>query len=727
MDTYFPDQTAPKQPSRRFFLKSLGVAGGALVLGTYAGFGSRAQAATANEPFTANAFVRIANDDSVTVIIKHLDMGQGVTTGLTTIVAEELDADWGQMRFEFSPANDKLYGNLLLGGAMGTGGSTAIANSWEQLRHAGAGARALLVRAAAQQWRVPVSEITVEKGVIRHAKSNRSCSFGKVAAEAAKLPLPTDVALKDPKNFTLIGTQIGRLDSSAKSTGKAVFSIDIRRPGQLTAVVARPPRFGATVKHVDAAAARKVKGVVKVVRVPTGVAVVARDTWSAIKGREALKVEWDFTKAEDVTSATQMASYKDLAKSPGLSADKRGDAGQALASAATVIEAEFEFPYLAHAPMEPLNGVLEPTSEGATWWAGSQFQTFEQKTIAAILDLRQDQVTVKTQFAGGSFGRRATPDCEYAAETATIVKATGGKAPIHLMRTREDDMRAGYYRPAYYHKVRAGLDTKGRIAGWQHVMVGKSIMIGTAFEAFVKNGIDSTSVEGVAGTPYAIADFDASIHNTHEGVPVLWWRSVGNTHTAHAMETMIDDLAHAAKVDPVTFRQPLLKDHPRHAAVLALAAEKAGWGTPLAAGRGRGVAVHQSFGTFVSMVTEVTVTAGKLKIDRVVAAVDCGIAINPDVIRAQIEGSVGFALATVLRNKITLKDGMIEQANFDNFEPTRISEMPTVEVHIVPSAAAPTGIGEPGVPCLAPSIGNAVFAATGKRLRSLPFDLTKLA
>ena len=725
MDTYLPDQPAPAQPSRRFFLKS--VAGGALVLGTYAGFGSRAFATSAGEPFTANAFVRIASDDSVTVIIKHLDMGQGVTTGLTTIVAEELDADWGQMRFEFSPADDKLYGNLMLGGVMGTGGSTAVANSWEQLRHAGAGARALLVAAAAQEWNVPAGEITVAKGVIQHAKSNRSSGFGKLTAAAAKLPVPTDVTLKDPKNFTLIGTRIGRLDSPAKTTGKAVFSIDIRRPGQLTALVARPPRFGATVKHVDTADAEKIAGIVKIVQVPTGVAVVAKDTWSAMKGREALKVEWDFAKAEDITSSTQMAGYKDLAKAPGLSADKRGDAGKALGGAAQVIDAEFEFPYLAHAPMEPLNGVLEPTKDGATWWAGSQFQTFEQKTIAAILGLKPEQVTVQTLFAGGSFGRRATPDCEYAAEIATIVKATGMTAPIHLMRTREDDMKAGYYRPMVYHKVRAGLDAKGQISGWQHVIVGKSIMIGTALEAFVKNGIDSTSVEGAAETPYAIADLNVSIHNTRESVPVLWWRSVGNTHTAHTMETMIDELAHAAKSDPVTFREPLLKGHPRHAGVLALATEKAGWGTPLAAGRGRGVAVHQSFGTYVSMVTEITIKAGKLKVDRVVAAVDCGIAVNPDIIRAQVEGAVGFALAMALRSKITLKNGAVEQANFDTFEPTRISEMPEVEVHIIPSAEAPTGIGEPGVPCLAPSIGNAIFAATGKRLRSLPFDLTQLA
>jgi isoquinoline 1-oxidoreductase beta subunit len=726
MDGYIP-AAEPALQSRRVFLKSLGIVSGALVLGTYAPFAKRAFAAAADGPFAANAFVTIAPDSSVTVMIKHLDMGQGVTTGLTTIVAEELDADWAQMRFAFSPASDKLYGNLLLGGVQATGGSTAVANSWEQLRHAGASARAMLVVAAAQSWDVPASEITVSKGVVAHAKSGKSGHFGDFIAAAAQVPVPDSVTLKDPKAFTLIGTSVSRIDTPEKITGRAVYSIDIRRPGQLTAVVARPPRFGAKVKSFDASAARQAHGVVDVVEIPTGVAVVAKDTWSAISGRKALKVDWDLSTADSVSSTDRMAQFKVLAASPGLSAARRGDPAAALAQAHQVIEAEFEFPYLAHAPMEPLNGVLEPTADGAVWWAGSQFQTSEQRCIAAILGLKTEQVTVNTQFAGGSFGRRATPDTEYAAEAATIVKATGMKAPIHLMRTREDDMTAGYYRPMVYHKLRAGLGADGQVNGWDHVIVSKSILVGTLLGGLVQGGVDPTSVEGAATTPYAIPNFAVSVHNTDEGVPVLWWRSVGNTHTAQVMETMIDELAHAANADPVAFRKVLLRDQPRHLGVLALATEKAGWGSPLAAGQGRGVAVHQSFGTYVSMVADVTVANGKLKVDRIVAAVDCGVAINPDVIAAQVEGSVGFALAPVLRNKITLKDGEVEQTNFDGFEPTRISEMPKVEVYIVPSAEAPTGIGEPGVPCIAPAIGNAVFAATGVRLRSLPFDLDRLA
>lgn len=712
------------KPNRRSFLKGASALGGALVIAAHLPLARRAMAATGD--LAPNAFVRVAPDSTVTVLIKQCEMGQGVTTGLTTIVAEEIDADWAQMRFEFAPADAKLYNNLAFGPIQGTGGSTSIANSWDQLRRAGATARAMLVQAAAAEWQVPAGEITVQKGVVAHA-SGKSARFGELAAKAATLTPPADVTLKDPKAFTLVGGHVPRLDTPAKITGKAGFSIDVRRPGQLTALVAHPPRFGGTPKSVDSTAAKQVPGVVDVVTIPTGVAVVAKDTWSAMQGREALKIEWDQAKGEGQSTDAIMAGYKTMAQTPGLTAAKRGDAAAALQKAAKLVEVEIEFPYLAHAPMEPLNGVLEPTKDGAVWWAGSQFQTVEQATIAAILGLKPEQVTINSTYTGGSFGRRATPDADYAAEAAMIVKATGAKAPIHLMRTREDDMKAGYYRPMAYHKVRAGLDAAGNVSGWDHVVVAKSIMIGTSFEAFaVKDGIDATSIEGASDTAYAVPDLTATVHNAKEGVPVLWWRSVGHTHTAHAVETVVDELAHAAGKDPVAFRAALLKDQPRHAGVLALVAEKAGWGQPLPAGSGRGVAVHQSFGSYVATVAEVSIKDGALKVDRVVAAVDCGIAVNPDVIRAQVEGSVGFALSVVLRNKITLKNGEVEQANFDTYEPTRMSEMPKVEVHIMPSAEAPTGIGEPGVPGLAPAIGNAVFAATGQRLRSLPLDLSKL-
>ncbi|ACB23746.1 isoquinoline 1-oxidoreductase beta subunit [Methylobacterium sp. PvP062] len=674
-----------------------------------------------------NAFVRIGADDTVTVVIKHLDMGQGNTTGLATILADELGADWAKVRTEFAPADAALYNNTLMGPIQGTGGSTAVANSWFQLRKAGAAAREMLTAEAAFRWKVPVAEITVADHLVRHAPSGRQARFGELAASAASLPVPSEPRLKDPSEWTLIGQKVPRLDSVAKTNGTAVYSLDIRRPNQVTAVVARAPRFGATVKSFDAAAARKVAGVLDVVQVPTGVAVIARDTWSAMKGREALTVAWDDSTAETRSSDAILAEYRERAKSPGLTASERGDPQAALKGAAKVVEAEFTFPYLAHAAMEPLNATIERAADGGyDVYAGFQFQTVEQATMAAILGVTPDRVRLHSNWAGGSFGRRATPTADYLAEAATVLKASGEKAPVHLVWTREDDMAGGYYRPTVLHRVRAGIDGKGAVVGWDHVMVGKSIMIGSPFEAMiVKNGVDSTTVEGASDTAYALPAYRFGVHNGREGVPVLWWRSVGHTHTAHVMEVMIDELAHAANVDPVAYRLSLLTQAPRLSGVLKLAAEKAGWSAkPQEQGRGLGVAVHESFGSYVAMVADVTARDAAIRVNRIVAAVDVGVPVNPDVIRAQVEGAVGFALSAVLRNRITLKEGHVQEHNFDAYEPTRMSEMPKVEVHIVPSQVAPTGIGEPGVPVLGPSIANAVFAATGRRVRSLPLDLS---
>ncbi|MCJ2118913.1 xanthine dehydrogenase family protein molybdopterin-binding subunit [Methylobacterium sp. J-001] len=674
-----------------------------------------------------NAFVRIAPDDTVTVVIKHLDMGQGNTTGLATILADELGADWKTVRTEFAPADATLYNNSLMGPIQGTGGSTAVANSWFQLRKAGAAAREMLMAEAAFRWKVPVAQITVAEGVVRHEPSGRQARFGELAASAASLPVPSEPRLKDPSEWKLIGQKVPRLDSVAKTNGSAIYSLDIRRPNQVTAVVARAPRFGATVTGFDAAAARKVAGVLDVVQVPTGVAVIARDTWAAMKGREALTVTWDDSTAETRSSDAILAEYRERAKGPGLAASERGDPQTALKGAAKVIEAEFTFPYLAHAAMEPLNATIERAADGGyDVYAGFQFQTVEQATMAAILGVTPDRVRLHSNWAGGSFGRRATPTADYLAEAATVLKASGEKAPVHLVWTREDDMAGGYYRPTVLHKVRAGIDAKGAVVGWDHVMVGKSIMIGSPFEAMiVKNGIDSTTVEGASDTPYALPAYRFGVHNGREGVPVLWWRSVGHTHTAHVMEVMIDELAHAADVDPVAYRLSLLAQAPRLSGVLKLAADKAAWTSkPQEKGRGLGVAVHESFGSYVAMVADVTAQDSGIRVNRIVAAVDVGVPVNPDVIRAQVEGAVGFALSAVLRNRITLKDGQVQEHNFDAYEPTRMSEMPKVEVHIVPSQAAPTGIGEPGVPVLAPAIANAVFSATGQRLRALPLDLS---
>ncbi|WP_419829746.1 molybdopterin cofactor-binding domain-containing protein [Methylobacterium sp.] len=717
---------SPVRPSRRGLLAGAGAIVVAFRLDTKP---ARAAAGPdlASVKAQPNAFVRIAPDDTVTVVIKHLDMGQGNTTGLATILADELGADWKTVRTEFAPADATLYNNSLMGPIQGTGGSTAVANSWFQLRKAGAAAREMLMAEAAFRWKVPVAQITVAEGVVRHEPSGRQARFGELAASAASLPVPSEPRLKDPSEWTLIGRTVPRLDSVAKTNGSAIYSLDIRRPNQVTAVVARAPRFGATVKSFDAAAARKVVGVLDVVQVPTGVAVIARDTWAAMKGREALNVAWDDSTAETRSSDAILAEYRERAKGPGLTASERGDPQAALNGAAKVIEAEFTFPYLAHAAMEPLNATIERAADGGyDVYAGFQFQTVEQATMAAILGVTPDRVRLHSNWAGGSFGRRATPTADYLAEAATVFKAAGETAPIHLVWTREDDMAGGYYRPTVLHKVRAGIDAKGAVVGWDHVMVGKSIMIGSPFEAMiVKNGIDSTTVEGASDTPYALPAYRFGVHNGREGVPVLWWRSVGHTHTAHVMEVMIDELAHAADVDPVAYRLSLLTQAPRLSGVLKLAADKAGWSDkPQEKGRGLGVAVHESFGSYVAMVADVTAQDSGIRVNRIVAAVDVGVAVNPDVIRAQVEGAVGFALSAVLRNRITLKEGQVQEHNFDAYEPTRMSEMPQVAVHIVPSQAAPTGIGEPGVPVLAPAIANAVFSATGQRLRSLPLDLS---
>ena len=728
------DEIRIENESRRRFLQ--GAAG--LTLAVYVS-GAAAQAAggpgktvakAAPAAFEPNAFVRIGTDNSVTVIVKHLEMGQGTYTGLPTLVAEELDAAWSQVKVEGAPADAKRYNNLLWGPSQGTGGSTAMANSFEQMRKAGAAARAMLVAAAAEQWKVAPAQITVRDGVVMHAASRRKASFGQLAARAAQRPVPEEVKLKDPKDFVYIGKHVPRKDSAAKVNGSAVFTQDLKLPGMLTAVVAHAPRFGAKVRGFDATRSRQVKGVVDVMQIPSGVAVLAQDFWAAKLGRDALTVEWDESGAFRLGSAQIMESYRKLAADPGLAARKEGDAVAAYAGAAKKLEAGFEFPFLAHAAMEPLNCVIRLEDGGCEVWNGEQFQTGDQMALAGLLGLKPEQVKLNMLYAGGSFGRRANPHADYLLEAAHVAKAIGGKAPVKLMWTREDDMRAGYYRPMYFHSLRAGLDDKGNVVTWQHRIVGQSIIAGTAFEsALSKDGIDVTSVEGAATLPYAIPNLGVDLHTAKLPVPVLWWRSVGSTHTAFSTETFIDELAQAAGRDPVAFRLDLLGKHPRHAAVLKLAAEKSDWGKPLAAGksgekRGRGVAVHESFNSYVAQVAEVTVKGdGSFTVDRVVCAVDCGIAVNPDVIRAQMEGGIGFGLTAALYGEITLKDGMVEQSNFNDYPLLRMGEMPKIEVHIVTSTAKPTGVGEPAVPVIAPALANALFAASGKRVRKLPLSL----
>lgn len=716
--------------SRRGFLQ--GAAG--LTLGlALPGVGLAARPGAAAASFEPTPFLRIGADNTVTVISKHLEMGQGTYTGLATIVAEELDAAWAQVKVEGAPADARRYKNLAFG-AQGTGGSTAMANSWGQMRETGATARAMLVSAAAKRWQVPAAEITVAEGVLRHAASGRQATFGELAEAASREAVPTTITLKDPKDFRLIGRRAPRKDSAAKTDGSAQFTQDVHLPGMLVAVVAHAPRFGGQVKAFDASRAKAVKGVVDVVAIPGGVAVLARDTWSARKGRDALGVEWDDSAAFKLGSDEILARYRELAARPGLVARSDGDTAGAFAGAARVVSASYDFPYLAHAAMEPMNCVVQRTDDGLEVWNGEQFQTVDQATLAAMFGLPPEKVKINMLYAGGSFGRRACTQSDYLREAAAIVKASGTRAPVKLVWMREDDMKAGYYRPLFHHRIEAALDADGRIRGWRHRLVGQSIIAGSAFEpAMVKNGIDAVSVEGAANLPYAIPNLQVELHTpTDIKVPVLWWRSVGSTHTAYSTETFLDRLAAESKQDPVALRLKLLGKHPRHTAVLRLAAEKAGWGEPLAAGkpgerRGRGVAVHESFHSFVAQVAEVTVKAdGSVKVDRIVSAVDCGLAINPDNVRAQVEGSVGFALSAALHGEITLKDGVVEQGNFGDYAPIRIDEMPKVEVHIVQSAENPTGIGEPGVPPVAPAVANAIAAATGRWLTRLPFQADAL-
>jgi isoquinoline 1-oxidoreductase beta subunit len=714
------------RPTRREFLQAAGSAtAAALTIGfEWLGPPRRAAAAVASPAvFAPNAFLRIGADGSVTVIAKHVEMGQGAYTGIATVLAEELDADWAQVRVESAPADVKLYANLQFG-MQGTGGSSAMANSWSQLREAGAKGRAMLLSAAAKDWKVPVAELTTDKGVVRHPATQRQASYGSLAVKAARLPVPDQVTLKDPKDFKLIGHRPPRVDVPSKVDGSAQFTLDVALPGMLVALLARPPLFGATVRSFDPAAAGAVPGVVKVVQVPHGVAVIAKSFWAAKLGRDALAVAWDDSHAEKRSSSDMMDEYRQLAEQPAASALKVGNAAPAIKSAAQTVSASYEFPYLAHAPMEPLDAVVKLTAASCEIWAGDQFQTLDQANAAKTAGLNPDQVSIHTLYAGGSFGRRANVGSDYIVEAVSIAKAYGADGtPIKLQWTREDDLHGGLYRPMYFHKLEAGLSETRELIGWRHVIVGQSIMAGGPFEVMVKNGIDPTSVEGAATIAYAIPNIDVELATTKTGVPVLWWRVVGSSHTTFAVEAFIDEVAHAAGKDPYAFRRDLLAHEPRMQAVLDLAADKAGWSSgPMPKGKGRGIAVGEAFKTYVAQVAEVSVDdAGRVTVDRVVCAVDCGIAINPDVIAAQMEGGIGFGLGAVMYGAITLKNGRVEQDNFNSYRVLRIDEMPKVEVHIVPSAVPPTGVGEPGVAPIGPAVANAIFAATGTRVHRLPF------
>ncbi len=674
-------------------------------------------AAAAFEP---NQFVSIGADNLVTIVNKHHEMGQGNTTGLATLVADELDADWSLVRTEYAGSNVKLYANLAFG-MQGTGGSSAIANSFLQYRTAGATARAMLVAAAAQAWSVPADEIRTSDSVLSHA-SGRRATYGEMAAAAAKQTPPKSPVLKTPDNFALIGREHAtpRVDSPSKCNGSATYTGDVKLPGLLTAVIAFPPSFGAKMVSFDATAAKKVKGVTDVVAVPEGVAVVARNTWAAQMGRKALQVTWDESAGAALDSDALLVQYRELLAQPGTTFAKPA-AGAPAPASTKAVEAVYEFPFLAHAPMEPQSCVAWLHDGKLETWAGHQFPTFDHMFAAKAAGLPLDKVTLHSLISGGSFGRRANAWSDFTVAAVNVAVAIKGRAPVRLQYTREDDMSAGLYRPMAVHSVKVGLDDAGKIASWQHDIATQSIMAGTPMAVLIKDGVDSTSVEGVSPSSYELPMMAGQLHSPALAVRPLWWRSVGNTHTAYVMETMMDKLAQAAGQDPLAFRLALLGKNPRGAGVLKLVAEKSGWGKAMPAGSAQGIAVHECFGTAVAQVAEVTIKDGKVRVDRVFCAVDCGVAVNPDVIRAQMEGGIGFALGALYYSEIELKAGRPVQRNFDQYKALRIYEMPVVEVFIVPSTAAPTGVGEPGVPPLAPAVANAVARAGGPAVTRLPF------
>lgn len=726
---------ANKGLPRRSFLK-MGVASG-FALGAYpllAGAQAAGGAApTVLKPFEQPAaFVRIAKDGTVTVAINRLEFGQGVQTALPMCLAEELDADWTKVHAEHGDAGpayvDPAYGMHM------TGGSGSIKRSFLQYRELGARARAMLVGAAAAQWGVDASTLRTDNGFVLGA-GGKSLSYGDLADAAMKLPVPAKVALKDSKDFRLIGKATARLDGRAKSSGQQKFGMDVQLPGMLTAVVAHPPVWGAKLQSLDASDAKAIPGVKAVLRMPTerggeGVAVIAQGYWAAKQGRDALKLVWDSSGVEKVDSAAQLASYKALAQKTG--AVKYQADMAPLATAPKKISAEFTFPYLAHAPMEPLNCTVQLSGNGAdaqaTLYLGTQMPGLDAMAAAKVLGLPPPNVKVHVQMAGGGFGRRAVPTADYVVEACTVAKlarAAGVEAPIRVLWSREDDIKGGYYRPMHVHRAEIGFDAQGQVLAWDHVIVGQSIVQGTPFERMmIKDGIDATIVEGMR-EPYDVP-MRLSVHHPRINVPVLWWRSVGSTHTAYVMETLVDEIARSTNQDPVAYRLKLMGDkHLRHKAALMLAVERSGYGKrKLPKGRAWGVAVHESFDTVVAYVAEASVSKGVPKLHAVTAGVHCNLAVNPKTIEAQVQGAALMALGTCLPGAaITLKDGMVEQSNFGDYVVARMPDMPRMAVHIVPSAEPPTGMGEPGLPPLAPAFANAIARLTGKTPHDLPFKL----
>jgi isoquinoline 1-oxidoreductase subunit beta len=723
------DRAADVVLGRRSFLRVSATIAGGLIVSLHLDHSLSAQEAgqaPAPKVYPPDAFVQIRPDGKIMIKVNRLEFGQGIQTSLPMVLADEMDADWSQVIAELAPAAD-VYKDPLYGFQM-VGSSSSISHSFQQYRELGARTRAMLVAAAAERWNVSPAQCRTEASVV-HGPGGRSAGYAEVAEAAARQAVPATVSLKDPSQLRLVGRRVPRLDSRSKCDGSLKFGLDLDLPGLKTAVVARPPVFGGRVKSFDDADARRMAGVRDVFEIPlargTGVAVVADRFWTAKQARGALKVDWDLSAVEHPDTAQLRTKYRDLARTPGKVAASRGDQKQIDAyPAANRFVAEYEFPYLAHTPMEPLNTTIRFDGDRAETWAGSQFQTADQAAIAEVLGLKPEQVTFHTEMAGGGFGRRATPDSHVAREAAIIAKRLRG-IPVKLVWTREDDVQGGYYRPMHVHRVEIGVGPDGMPLAWRHVIVGQSITAGTPFEPLiVKDGVDSTAVEGTVDTQYDIPHFHVSAHHPTVNVPVLWWRSVGHAHSAFVMETLVDELAARAKADPIAYRRKLLKADARklRAALDLMEQRSAPWRTTLPAGHAAGIACHECFGTAVACAVNVSIEDGRPRIHRVTVAVDLGLAVNPLGVESQFQAGVAFGLSQLMaKGAITLEDGRVEQRNFDGYTPPYIVDAPVaVDVHIVPSGEAPSGSGEPPVPVISPAVVNALTRLTGRRYRRLP-------
>jgi isoquinoline 1-oxidoreductase beta subunit len=702
--------------SRRAILKSAVAGAGGLMLGV--SLPSLARAAAGGAQFVPNAFIRIDPAGQVTLIMPNAEVGQGIYTAAAMLLAEELEVGLDQVKVEAAPPDESKYSDPLLG-EQATGGSSSVRGDWMRLREAGAAARMMLIGAAADMWKVDPASCKAEHGAVLHPPTNRSTTYGALAALAATQPVPQKPALKPPAEFKLVGTPAKRVDTPAKVNGTAMFGIDAKLPGMKIGTLQMCPVKGGKIKSMETAAAKAVPGVQAVLTLDNGaVAVIGDHMWAAKKGLEALAVTWDGGANAKVSSKGLVAAMDKASRKPGVVAKKEGDAEAAIAKAATKLSAVYEMPFLSHAPMEPVNCLIHVRPDGAEVWTGTQVPVRAQNVVAKVTGLKPETVKVNNMICGGAFGRRLDIDMvEVAAGFAKQVPY-----PVKMVWTREEDIRHDYYRPYYYDRLSAGLDASGKLVGWTHRVTGSSIMARWAPEGF-QNGLDPDAVEGAADTPYAVpATLVDYVRAEPDGLGTGWWRGVGPTHNVFVRESFVDEMAYAAKQDPLAFRRSLLAENPRALACLNLAAEKAGWGSPLPQGHGRGIQVQYAFETYISAVCEVEVTSkGDIRVHRVVVAVDCGSVVNPDTVEAQIQGGIILGLGTAIYNEITLAEGRVEQSNFDNYPTMRISEAPKVEVHIIRNNEKPGGIGEPGTTAAAPALGNAIFAATGKRLRKLPF------